>query len=1170
MTRIDKLAPETLKEIFVTNCQNKSHLIKPEEDFANITKALKVDRVFFKLTHINANNFYLKIYSPNKKLTLSEILPSIESLGFDGIDIHSLNINNDTLEHPNIDFDINKKQLNIENYKESWIYIFEIRSDYVSQDTDFENFAHRVERALGKIYQGSLKQDALCVLILLCGFNWRQVKLFIAFVKYLQQIGFQYSQEYIKSVIISHQKYSRLLASLFDQKFNPDSHKNDIKITEEIQNKILKYIESVENSAEDKVLTKLLNLVSAIIRTNYHQPNPAFAPLVKPKDYISFKVNSSLIKDMPQPMPYAEIFVCSNDFEGVHLRGGKVARGGLRWSDRGEDYRTEVLGLMKAQMTKNSVIVPVGAKGGFFIINNQQPKGGCVNNSHYIQNAIHSYQNFLRGMLDITDNIIDGKIVRPKDTIVYDEDDPYLVVAADKGTASFSDHANKISKEYNFWLQDAFASGGSSGYDHKKMAITAKGAWISVLSHFANIDINPEVDVITVVGIGDMSGDVFGNGMLMSNTIKLVAAFNHMHIFIDPNPDTAISFKERLRLFNTPGSKWSDYDRKLISKGGGVFERNAKYITLSAEAKKLFDIKSENISPESLVKAILCANVDLIWNGGIGTYIKASSENNTDIGDKTNDNVRCNGNEIKAKVIAEGGNLGMSQLGRIEYARSSGRVNTDFIDNSAGVGCSDREVNIKIALNNALTKGKLSLEERDAMLFDMREQVEKIVLQDNIDQNEALTVCQNSELLNTDIFAQLINSLEEDKLLDRNIEFLPSNEELNQRAKAKEKFTRPELAVLLSYSKRALCNELTGAKLTQEKYFEKYLIDYFPKNMREKFKDEILNHPLRHEIIVNIITNKIVNNLSGATVNTIKKETGGLMCDIARSYFITCEIFDLDNLWHDIRNLNTQTTSANKAKINSLVITQMLSKVTKIIRRGISWFIRNSSHPIDIEKTIMSLIAESRSLAEEIPALLAGEAKEKFDYTLNKYIEADVPETIAKKVASLDNLVSVFDIITITKDINGIFAHKLSNNSSLFELSDANIAKLYFKVGDRFFIDWLRKNCEAQSDDSYWNRLSIQSIKDDLYDKQKRLLIKIIQDVYNENELGSYEKIKMKSNIVDESIGSKIIDNWTLGHSFSVNIFFDFVKKIEQTESLNLNMIILANKKLEMFLRKLN
>lgn len=1064
------------------------------DDIHHLEKASNGNKLVFNLIESGSNEFTLKLYSPEVKLTLSEMLPDVENLGFIAIDEQSFTIKE------SVDF------------KKSWIYEFQLLSP-IPIELSFAELKFNIEEALIKVKEKTATSDILNKLLVLSGFNWCEVKLLRAMTRYLHQTGFLYGKEYVQQTLVKHSKFTEMLVDLFATKFDPK--KTSKERSNLISKDIKKYLNEVSASTEDKVLHSMVLLVEAMVRTNFYQKN-ANSDV---KHYLSFKFDSSKVPDLPLPTPFAEIFVYSSCFEAIHLRGGKVARGGLRWSDRGEDYRTEALGLMKAQMTKNSVIVPVGSKGAFYVNFVQDEIGQEV----YIQRVISCYQDFLRGLLDITDNLVDGKIVHPENTVLYDEDDSYLVVAADKGTASFSDYANAVSKEYNFWLGDAFASGGSVGYDHKKMGITAKGAWLSARSHFLDMGIDIQKEPFTVAGIGDMSGDVFGNGMLLSKYTRLVAAFNHQHIFIDPNPDCEISYKERKRLFNTPRTKWTDYNTDLISKGGGVFERSAKILQVSKEIQRLLELDSDTITPDKLIRSILKAKVDLLWNGGIGTYIKASSENNIDIGDKANDVLRVDGNEISAKVIAEGGNLGASQLGRIEYALSGGRINTDFIDNSAGVDCSDHEVNIKIALNSALLSGKINLQKRNKILEQMTDDIEKLVLVDNHDQNLALTITSLSKTFSLDSFGQLIKELEKSGLLNREVEFLPTKSELSRRAMAHESMTKPELAVLLSYSKMSLDIDGMAGNFVEDKYFEKYLFNYFPQMMREEFKEEIKSHPLRNEIIRTIVVNKLVNELGGVSINSIKRETGSSTGEIAKAHSIVTEVLGLDSIWRDIENLGTSVDISVKV--------EMFSDVGRIMRRGTNWFIRNCKPPVNVESTIEEFRAQTEELASTINTLLVGTTKSRFVSRVEHYTIAGISKKLAKSIATLEVLVSAFDIIYIAKKT---------------KINNKKIASLYFESGDVFSIDWLRQSCEAEPNESYWNRLSLQSLKDDFYDKQRRLIIAIVSS--------NKDNINLKS--------------WLQENSDAASIFMNFVEDIKLQE-VKLNMVILANKKLEIFLRKL-
>jgi glutamate dehydrogenase len=1068
------------------------------EDLEYIKKASLTLNPEFNLHITDNSNITLKIYNAEQKLALSSIIPYLENIGFNVLEEQTFILNES------------------EETKTVYLHKFSLTCN-LPENSDFASLKVDIEVALSRMTLGFLNNEALCKLIILAGLDWRKVTVLEALTKYLQQTGFTFGNNFVQQTLIQHSKFASLIYSYYDYKFNPETH--SVKKAQEIHKQLLEYLNSVSSSNEDKVLRALSGLIDAIMRTNTFQKNADG----EYKHYVSFKFNSSLVADLPQPLPYAEIFVYSKEFEGIHLRGGKVARGGIRWSDRGEDYRTEVLGLMKAQMTKNTVIVPVGSKGAFYL----KFSSDNLSRVEFTNKVKDSYCDFLRGLLDITDNIVHGKIKHPEDTVLYDDSDPYLVVAADKGTATFSDFANQVSAEYNFWLGDAFASGGSAGYDHKKMGITAKGGWIAVARHFQEMGIDVQNDPITVVGIGDMSGDVFGNGMLLSKSIKLVAAFNHMHIFLDPNPDPKTSFKERKRLFELPGSKWSDYNPDLISEGGGVFERKAKSINLSPEVQNLLGIRANQVKPEELIQAILKAEVDLIWNGGIGTYIKSSQENNMDIGDKANDNVRVNGVDVRAKVIGEGGNLGVSQRGRIEYSRNGGRLNTDFIDNSAGVDCSDHEVNIKIALGQAFDEGRLTRASRDILLAKMTEEVASLVLHDNFKQTQAITIAEKSHAFTTEMFARQIEQLESEGLLDRKVEFLPNAQELSKLSANNEKLTRPELAILLSYSKMSVYQELLGTKVSQEKFFERYLIEYFPAMMSKDYKEEILTHQLRKEIILTVITNKIVNQLGGAVLSSIKRETGAHLCDIVRAYTIVIEIFSIEQLWSKVEELD--------GKVDIEVQIDMFTEINKLTRRGIFWFIRNFEHPLNISKLIEEYKDQAYNLSKAIYKSLSGDAVNKFNNKLSYFNENRVPQTLAQNIAALDTYVSALDVITI--------ANKT-------EVKDEDVAKLYFQVGSFYKFDWLRKSCDKLINTSYWTRLSLQSIKDDLYDKQRKFVRVLIKQMKKEDK------------------GFNLEDWEQINHKHS-QIYFKFIQELSEHEELDLNMVVLATKKLEIFLQSL-
>ncbi|MEE8272230.1 MAG: NAD-glutamate dehydrogenase domain-containing protein, partial [Alphaproteobacteria bacterium] len=684
------------------------------------------------------------------------------------------------------------------------------------------------------------------------------------------------------------------------------------------------------------ILRRFLNLIQCTHRTNFYQP----AAAGRPKPYLSLKLDSERVDELPLPRPFREIFVYSPRVEGIHLRGGRVARGGLRWSDRREDFRTEVLGLMKAQMVKNTVIVPVGSKGGF--VPKRLPTDG--DREAWMQEGIACYKIFISGLLDITDNLVGDELVAPANVIRHDGPAPYLVVAADKGTASFSDIANSVAEDYDFWLGDAFASGGAAGYDHKKMAITACGAWESVKRHFREVGHDIQNEDFTVIGCGDMSGDVFGNGMLLSKHIKLVAAFDHRNIFIDPDPDPATSWTERKRLFDLPRSSWEDYDAALISAGGGVFNRRAKSIPISAEMKRLLDITEDRLVPSDLLSAMLRAEVDLLWFGGIGTYVKASDERQAEAGDRTNDGLRVDGRELRAKVIGEGANLGLTQRGRIEYGLAGGRLNTDFVDNSGGVDCSDHEVNIKVLLNTVVADGEMTRKQRDRLLAEMTDEVGLLVLHDNYLQTQTLTMAESQGPAAVSALSRFMRNLERAGRLNREVEFLPDDEVLADRQNAALGLGRPELSVLLAYAKMELYDALLDSEVPDEPHLVADLIKYFPRPVRKRFRDVIPRHRLHREIIATILSNAVINRGGITFVSDLQEETDAAADEIARAFVVARETFDLRPVWIGIQSLDNEVPAATQVQMN--MMTQDL------LHRAASWFLRNSTSPLAIVATV--------------------------------------------------------------------------------------------------------------------------------------------------------------------------------------------------------------------------
>lgn len=1054
-----------------------------EEDIEYIKQLSEYNYPIFSLNQLESTNYILNIYSYHK-LNLSEILPIIENLHFKAIE-----------ENTAI----------IQSHDKTKIYLHKFLLSTKSSLKD--NVINEIETTLMKVNNGTLINDKLNSLTTLTGISHKKINIIRALTYYLIQTNFTYSKALIYKTLIKHASFSHSLLEFFDTKFNTNLNLNN----QDYKTSLQQYLNGI-NTTEDNILRTLFLLTKAIVRTNVYQKNLDNSN----KTYLSFKINSSKLGFLPEPIPYAEIFVYSKDFEGIHLRGAKVSRGGIRWSDRIEDYRTEVLGLMKAQMTKNTVIVPSGSKGGFIIKIN---KNG-VSQEKYNAKVVNCYKNFLRGLLDLTDNIISDNVVSPVDTKIYDQVDTYLAVAADKGTANFSDYANKVSAEYNYWLGDAFASGSSTGYDHKKMGITAKGAWISAKSHFYDIGIDPEKDIITIVGIGDMSGDVFGNGLLLSQTIKLLAAFNHQHIFIDPNPNPKESYKERLRLFNLKKSTWKDYS--IISKGGGIFERDNQNISITKEMKEVFNIEDDTLPGYKLIKKILQAEVNLIWNGGIGVYIKSSLESHSDISDRANDRVRCNGQDIRAKIIAEGGNLGISQRGRIEYSLKGGRVNTDFIDNSAGVDCSDYEVNIKILLNKIVEEGKIDIKERNNLLTLMQDQVEELVLRDNLYQTDAITCSEKLPNFTIAMYSKLIDLLEKQNLLNRQAEYIPSATDLAHMAVAKARLTRPELAVLLSYSKM-LCYRsiLYHHSIAHDKYFLPYLIDYFPSLVRERFKQEILSHPLRNEIIATVVTNKIVNHLGGATISSIIYSSSDTVPNIVCAYMIINDIFQLEKLWSQVKQY--------KNSIKSEIYLEICSELIKVTRRGISWILKYQEILNPIQDVVDVYKKPVLELIKQLPESLTGELKQRFDGKI-RYYKKYINSQMAESISILDSFISVLDIVLISKEL---------------EQEKTYLLKLYFIIGDKFYLDWLRKACDKQAIGQYWHNMAIQSIKDDLFEKQRSILYHI---TYN-------KKLNLDLQNCDHTLEKYNI------------LITNLIAEFKQHGNITLDMLVVANKKLNLIIQ---
>ncbi|MEY2401215.1 MAG: glutamate dehydrogenase, partial [Ilumatobacteraceae bacterium] len=910
-----------------------------------------------------------------------------------------------------------------------------------------ESIRAEVQRSFLAEFTGSVEVDGLNRLVLLAGLSARQIEVLRAYSRYLRQIGFPFSQQYIEATLARHAPISRLLTDLFLARFNPVVPPVGARSESDLQAEIATALDAVPTLDDDRTLRSLQALIDATVRTNAFRPADGGGH----RRVLSFKFDTSKVPDLPLPRPMFEIWVCSPRVEGVHLRNGRIARGGIRWSDRREDFRTEVLGLVKAQNLKNAVIVPTGAKGGFVL---KKPPAGA---DEFRAEGVACYREFISGLLDVTDNIVGGAIVPPPDTVRHDGDDPYLVVAADKGTASFSDIANEISAAYGFWLGDAFASGGSAGYDHKVMGITAKGAWESIRRHARALGKDADQDELTIVGIGDMSGDVFGNGMLRSRHIKLVAAFDHRHIFIDPDPDPAVSFVERKRLFELPRSSWANYETSLISAGGGVYPRTLKTIVLSPEARKRLDTDRTSFTPNELVSTILRAPVDVLWNGGIGTYVKASAESHVEVGDRANDSLRVNGSELRCRMVGEGGNLGLTQRGRMEYALSGGLVNTDAIDNSAGVDCSDHEVNIKILLGAVMADGKMTIEERNDLLHEMTDEVGELVLDDNRSQTLTLAIARRQAFPMVNVHARYLHVLEAEGWLNRALEFLPTDKLMAERQSSGMGLTTPEFAIVLAYTKIANMTEMVRTKFPDDPYLEPELVRYFPTQLQKRFRDEILDHRLRREIIATQIANQMVN-LSGISFdNRMTEDTGAGVVDVMRAWVAARDIFNFQALWDQIEAL------PNAVKLDTQL--EMFLEARRMVERGALWLLRHRRPPLDIGAVVAEFRPGIGELTTTFETHLRGKMRDQLFANEAARLAANVPETVAQRSVVWPLMHTGFDVIDL--------AHR--QNRTVRETAAA-----YWQVFDALDLGWLWDAVGMLPRNDRWQTQARSALRDDL------------------------------------------------------------------------------------------
>jgi glutamate dehydrogenase len=978
-----------------------------------------------------------KLFRLGQGVPLSDCLPVLEHMGFRVLE-----------EFP---FEIARAD------EEIWLHDFYMQSADGS-DLVLSDLREKLEDAFAAVWSGKADDDPLNRLVLLAGLTARETVLLRAYSRFLRQARIPYSVEYMEDALAGNPGIARSLVALFHAMFDPatgdDASARDA-LAARISDEIEAALEAVASLDVDNILRRFRNAIQATLRTNCYQPGTDGLP----KDYVSFKFDCAKLDDLPLPRPWREIFVYSTWIEGVHLRGGPVARGGLRWSDRKEDYRTEVLGLVKAQQVKNAVIVPVGSKGGF--LPKSQPAGGS--RDEVLAEAIRCYKTFLSGLLDITDNLDGLDVVPPKSVIRRDGDDPYLVVAADKGTATFSDIANGVAADYGFWLDDAFASGGSNGYDHKGMGITAKGGWEAVKRHFRELGHDTQTQPFTVIGCGDMSGDVFGNGMLLSDQIKLVAAFDHRDIFIDPNPNPAKTHAERVRMFALPRSSWQDYNAKLISKGGGIFPRSSKSITLTPEIKALTGLKADRATPFELINALLKTPTDLLWFGGIGTYIKATAESHADAGDRANDAIRVDAPQLRARVIGEGANLGVTQLARIELSAAGVKVNTDAVDNSAGVDCSDHEVNIKIALGAVVGAGDMTEKQRNTLLAKMTDEVGELVLKTNYNQTLAISLVEARAPALLEDHARFMRALEAAGLLDRAVEQLPTDEELAERRQGGRGLTRPEISVLVAYAKITVFSELTRSDVPDDPYMERFLVNYMPGPIRAKYKGVLQTHRLRREIIATVAANALVNEAGPTLHNRLREETGASVGEIVRAFIIAREVFGLRGIANDINALDNKVAAATQTEMHLALSDMIAAQSLRLLQAG---------GGRSIGEAVAFYSPGVEQIATTADRTITDFSKKRLTLRTAELSKAGAPKALAGKVAALELLGGAFDVIEVADDLGR-------------DVSD--VAANYFAAGARFGLDWLRSVSREVKPADHWERIALGRLMADLRAQQSAI-----------------------------------------------------------------------------------
>jgi glutamate dehydrogenase len=1041
---------------------------------------------------------HLRLYKYDKLIPLSDILPILSDFDFRILSERTFNI---AIDGHNI-----------------WI------SDFVVCCARPDEFQVDLMRQLYRdafieICAGRFESDGFNKLILGAQLSWREIMILRAYAKYLRQAEFRFSQLYLEQALVHNASIAKNLIALFFARHDPKKAAAKKNLAQEEEDSVLKALDQVTSLDEDLIIRRLLALIKATLRTNYFQldKNNAY------KSYLAFKFKSEAIPELPLPVPLYEIFIYSCRFEGIHLRSAKVARGGIRWSDRREDFRREVLGLMKAQKVKNAIIVPSGAKGGFVL----KAVPPSASSEMIKKEVVECYQLFIRGLLDLTDNIVARKVLHPKDVVCLDEPDSYLVVAADKGTATFSDIANGIAIEYGFWLGDAFASGGKTGYDHKKIGITARGAWESVKRHFRSLDINIDENVITTVGIGDMSGDVFGNGLIYSKNIKLLAAFDHRHIFLDPNPDPNLSYQERLRLFKLPTSSWEDYNSALISRGGGVYKRSAKSVTITPEVKKILGIVEDSLMPNELVRAILKAPVDLLWNGGIGTYVKASYESNADVGDKTNDLNRVNGNELRCQVVGEGGNLGFTQNARVEYALAGGLINTDFIDNSAGVDCSDHEVNLKILLNNEIAKKKLTEKKRNQLLAQVTPEIAHLVLRDNYNQAWVLGYLAQYAYNDMTFYQGYIKDLESAKLLNRRVEFLPDDKAVLERKTAGLGLTRPELAILLAYTKIHIKNEILKSDLPEEPFFAQMMESAFPNTINKSFNKSSHEHILRREIIATQLSSALVNEMGIIFVYRMQNEAGAIIPEIVRAHAVASAVFGSQKMQKTIESLDF--------KIPVTVQYELLFHMRHLINISTRWFLRENRLEGNISKIIEHYSSRVKMLEATILDLMTGVTKIYLEALTQQFLKSGLAPDLASHIASFRVAYTALNIIEVAT------AHNLDLMKT---------AHCYFNVGESFNLVWFRDHIANDVREGSWNMMARLTLRDELDVLQKGLTVEII-----------------KANKREEDV-AKAIASWKSKNSIVLERWEKMLTTLHESTTIEYTMFFIALNELKKVLQR--